>query len=100
MGRDREGQYFCFCLDHVREYNATYDYFNGMSDDAVAKYQKDALVGHRPDLEHGRQPGAGESVSAEDLHPDSAGHLPGARPDLAPASAAQAALQPGHHARP
>ena len=48
MGRDREGQYFCFCLDHVREYNATYNYFDGMSDDAVAKYQKDALVGHRP----------------------------------------------------
>lgn len=48
MGRDREGQYFCFCLDHVREYNATYNYFNGMSDDAVAQYQKDALVGHRP----------------------------------------------------
>ncbi len=48
MGRDREGQYFSFCLDHVREYNATYNYFNGMSDDAVAKYQKEALVGHRP----------------------------------------------------
>jgi len=27
MGRLREGQYFCFCLDHVREYNATYNYF-------------------------------------------------------------------------
>src|ERR1700712_2522055 len=48
MGRDREGQFFCFCLDHVREYNATYNYFNGMSDEAVAKYQKEALVGHRP----------------------------------------------------
>ena len=48
MGRDREGQYFCFCLDHVREYNATYNYFNGMSDEAVAAYQREALVGHRP----------------------------------------------------
>ncbi len=48
MGRDREGQFFCFCLEHVREYNATYNYFNGMSDDAVAQYQKEALVGHRP----------------------------------------------------
>ena len=48
MGRDREGQFFCFCIDHVREYNATYNYFNGMSDDAVARYQKEALVGHRP----------------------------------------------------
>jgi hypothetical protein len=48
MGRLREGQYFCFCLEHVREYNATYNYFNGMSDEAVLRYQKDALTGHRP----------------------------------------------------
>jgi hypothetical protein len=48
MGRLREGQYFCFCLDHVREYNATYNYFNGMTDDDVLLYQKDAITGHRP----------------------------------------------------
>lgn len=48
MGRDREGQYFCFCLDHVREYNARYNYFNGMSDEAVSRWMKDALTGHRP----------------------------------------------------
>ncbi|HEY1736291.1 MAG TPA: DnaJ domain-containing protein [Methylovirgula sp.] len=48
MGRDREGEYFCFCLDHVREYNASYNYFNGMSAEALARYQRDAAVGHRP----------------------------------------------------
>ncbi len=48
MGRLREGQYFCFCLDHVREYNATYNYFNGMTDDDLLRYQKDAITGHRP----------------------------------------------------
>jgi len=48
MGRLREGEYYCFCLDHVREYNASYNYFNGMSADAVADYQRDAVVGHRP----------------------------------------------------
>lgn len=48
MGRDREGQYFCFCLDHVRQYNARYNYFNGMSDEAVSAWMKDAMVGHRP----------------------------------------------------
>jgi hypothetical protein len=48
MGRLREGQYFSFCLDHVREYNATYNYFNGMSPEDVALYQREALVGHRP----------------------------------------------------
>jgi hypothetical protein len=48
MGRLREGQYFCFCLAHVREYNNSYNYFNGMSDADVARYLKDASVGHRP----------------------------------------------------
>jgi len=48
MGRLREGQYFSFCLDHVREYNATYNYFNGMTAEDVAVYQKEDIVGHRP----------------------------------------------------
>jgi DnaJ domain len=48
MGRFREGQYFCFCLGHVREYNLTYNYFDGMSAEAIARFQRDALVGHRP----------------------------------------------------
>lgn len=47
-GRLHEGEYWRFCLDHVREYNASYNYFAGMSDDAVARFQKDALTGHRP----------------------------------------------------
>ena len=74
MGRLREGQYFSFCLDHVREYNATYNYFNGMSDEAVLSYQKDALTGHRPTWKMGanRQDEAGlgthESSRARDTH--------------------------------
>jgi hypothetical protein len=48
QGRGREGQYFHFCLDHVRAYNASYNYFKDMSDDAVAAYQKADLYGHRP----------------------------------------------------
>ena len=47
-GRDHEGQFFQFCMDHVKQYNATYNYFAGMSDTAVQSYQKDALTGHRP----------------------------------------------------
>jgi curved DNA-binding protein CbpA len=47
-GRAQEKEYWCFCLDHVREYNHSYNYFAGMSEDAVALYQKDALTGHRP----------------------------------------------------
>jgi len=47
-GRMHENEYWRFCLDHVREYNHSYNYFSGMSDDAVMKYQKDAITGHRP----------------------------------------------------
>jgi hypothetical protein len=47
-GRLRENEYWRFCLEHVREYNHSYNYFSGMSDDAVMKYQKDAITGHRP----------------------------------------------------
>lgn len=47
-GRGREGEYWRYCLDHVREYNANYNYFAGLPDAAVISYQKDALTGHRP----------------------------------------------------
>jgi DnaJ-like protein len=47
-GRMREREYWHFCLDHVRDYNQSYNYFAGMSEDAVARYQKDAVTGHRP----------------------------------------------------
>lgn len=48
LGRDREGQYVHFCFDHVREYNKSYNFFSGLDDDAISKFQKDALTGHRP----------------------------------------------------
>jgi hypothetical protein len=47
-GRDREGEYWKFCFDHVREYNQTFNYFRDMPEDAVAAWQKDSLTGHRP----------------------------------------------------
>ena len=47
-GRGHDGEYLHFCIDHVREYNATYNYFDGMSDSEVVDFQKDALTGHRP----------------------------------------------------
>ncbi len=47
-GRGREGEYHRFCLDHVREYNKSYNYFSGMPDEEVVKHQKADTVGHRP----------------------------------------------------
>jgi len=47
-GRDHEGEFFVFCAEHVREYNATYDYFKGMDDVALSKYRQAEAIGHRP----------------------------------------------------
>jgi hypothetical protein len=57
-GREREQEYWRFCLEHVREYNSTYNYFAGMSDEAVARYQKDAVTGHRPTWKMGMNGGS------------------------------------------
>ncbi len=56
-GRNREQQYWHFCLEHVRAYNQSYNFFDGMSDDAVERYQKDAVTGHRPTWKLGQQAG-------------------------------------------
>ncbi len=47
-GRNRENEYWRYCLQHVREYNQSYNFFDGMNDSAVLAYQKDAMTGHRP----------------------------------------------------
>jgi hypothetical protein len=66
-GREREHEYWRFCLEHVREYNQSYNFFAGMSDDAVARYQKDALTGHLPTWKIGQVGGGrgrGQRASA------------------------------------
>ncbi len=57
-GRMRENEYWRFCLAHVREYNHSYNFFAGMSTDDIAKYQRDAVTGHRPTWKMGMNGGA------------------------------------------
>jgi DnaJ-domain-containing protein 1 len=40
--------HYWFCLDHVREYNKSWNYFSDMSPDEIEKYQRDDVTGHRP----------------------------------------------------
>ena len=62
-GRTNSREYWHFCLDHVREYNQAYNFFQGMNPEDVARYQKDALTGHRPTWKMGANSGAkGESA--------------------------------------
>jgi hypothetical protein len=56
-GRTYANQYWRFCLGHVREYNHSYNFFAGMSDDDVMRYQKEAMIGHRPTWKMGMNGG-------------------------------------------
>lgn len=72
MGRGRDGEYFHFCIEHVRQYNHSYNYFDGMSDAEVDDFRKDAITGHRPTWKaganawaHGIRDGARAAEAAE-----------------------------------
>jgi len=46
--RQTESDFFWFCLDHVRAYNSTWDYFRGWNAEEIARYREAAVTGHRP----------------------------------------------------
>lgn len=56
--RTELSNFYWFCLDHVREYNAAWNYYAGMDDAAVeAEIRKD-IVWQRPTWPLGSRPGA------------------------------------------
>jgi hypothetical protein len=76
QGRGRDGQYYHFCVDHVRQYNQSYNYFDGMSDVEVDEFRKDAMTGHRPTWKtganawaHGTRDDARAAEAAERVGP-------------------------------
>jgi len=71
VGRDREGEYFFFCFDHVREYNKNYNYFSGLKDGDISRFQKEALTGNRPTWKFGSN---GSGQAARDFAPFRSGN--------------------------
>ncbi|MFT7574954.1 MAG: hypothetical protein ACI9XZ_001325 [Alphaproteobacteria bacterium] len=47
-GHGHDGEFFVFCATHVKHYNASYNYFEGMSDKDISDFQRSAAYGHRP----------------------------------------------------
>jgi len=46
--RDSLHSYIWFCLDHVREYNKSWNYYDGMSTQEVEHHVREDVVGWRP----------------------------------------------------
>ncbi len=72
--------YYWFCLDHVREYNAAWDYFAGMSQKEIEEFQHNNASWHRPTWRLGAWASKGwyGGLASNDLDfMDGAGREPG-----------------------
>ncbi len=50
--------YHLFCLNHVRSYNSSYNYLDGMSDEEIDAFVKASVTGMRPTWAMGAQQGS------------------------------------------
>ncbi len=74
-GCDREGEhrapksrralndYYWFCLEHVREYNATWDFFDGMDEAEIERFRERDITWHRPTWRLGSNGAAAAEIS-------------------------------------
>lgn len=54
------GEYQWLCLEHVKEFNKKWDYFQGRSQNEIESFQRDAFTGHRPTWK--MHPGSGNTT--------------------------------------
>ncbi len=58
--RDNVREYIWFCLDHVRSYNSSWNYYAGMSEDEIELDRHGTTFWHRPTWPlNGKRPGEG-----------------------------------------
>lgn len=48
LSRSRLREYQFFCLEHIRDFNKSWNYFEGWNRDEIEHYQHEDLVWHRP----------------------------------------------------
>ncbi|MBA5727167.1 J domain-containing protein [Bombella mellum] len=69
-GRDNLRSYYWFCLEHVRQYNASWDYYRGMTPGQIEQHLREDTSWQRPSWKMGT-PGhdsARASFTLDDLH--------------------------------
>ncbi len=66
--RNNLNNYYYFCLEHVREYNKAWDFFEGLSPDEIEDYMRQATVWERPSWPIGS--GGMENRTKEKVRPD------------------------------
>ncbi len=94
--------YFWFCLDHVRSYNAAWDYYAGMSTEEIEAHLRADTIWHRPTWPLGGRPGRPQETKTyrfrdhfgvfDDLFEGATSRDTGSRPRTPPAQAKALAL--------
>jgi DnaJ-domain-containing protein 1 len=54
--------YYCFCADHVAEYNKAWDFFDGMSQSDIEHHIRESMFGDRPTWVYTSAPGWEEQL--------------------------------------
>ena len=54
--RENLREYYWFCLEHVREYNKSWNYFEDMSEEQISTYRHNSATWHRPTWDLGTKP--------------------------------------------
>lgn len=102
-GRQSEGEFFWFCLEHVRAYNKSYNYFSGMDDTSIQSYQKDSSLGHRPTWQMGvgakgdQRPPSGRAKYGFNTNADDPFRLFPGTGDTSPSAAKKRQQRPVHN---
>lgn len=60
-------RHYWFCLDHVRAYNAAWDFYRGMTPEQIESTRKLDVIGWRPTWPLGGGPGRPSRVPREDI---------------------------------
>ncbi len=58
QAREALRSYYWFCLEHIRAYNAAWNFYSGMSEDEVERERRADTVWHRPSWPFGKMPAA------------------------------------------
>ena len=48
LSRQQLHEYQWLCQEHITQFNKNWNYFEGMTQDQIYDFQKDATIGHRP----------------------------------------------------
>ena len=53
LAKTKTSHEYYYCLDHIKDFNKNYNFFEGMSEEEIIDYQISSIIGHRPTWKSG-----------------------------------------------